>query len=1182
MPTVVSEVTYYDLEINTIVVEDDQPIDGLVGTPEEVIAQINDLPGGSVVTEPFKVIVLPLADGGPHDCEPEQMLPLPTLELIGSGDEDTEIPLKLKITPVEPYYEDLNDLISLPNGVVGDFGIGLSLPPGSSVTTEPPGGVVFDPITGTWVLDLSVLGVDPNDPTQTQGEILFTPPEHESSPTNPFDPAETFGPDDPYDELNTLEYSMVLNNFTCNTSTSGSGSFNLIINPVVDTPTIEFSGGNSFDEDTAFDLDLTITSPDGGERPGETVLIEVDNTNGGTLLDGDGNPLTGTDQGNGMTLYEVPYTDVDALQLRAAEHYSGLLDIKVTAFSQDIDFNTASATLSTTLNVIPVADIPTIEFDDTVIDPDTGQPFVDKSGVLTMVTAIEDVPLNLSTYIDATTPDQDGSETYTIVLGGVPDYLEVGGPAGDGLIDNGDGTYTIAPDAYSQVTLRLVDEHARLPDSLNAELPSQILLNISVNTLELANSDDASGAQNFLLKVRPDAGEPILTAAISPATGVEDAGDVFTVTMSAETPDPHETMHFEIAVPDGAQVFVDGAEVQVTDGVAIVEATAQGQVGSGNYSFVPIGTVTFVAPEDFGGLTTVDVTAVTTDADGIFTDTEQSDTQNLELDIVPSPDLELTVTDPDVELTETDRPVLYRPASDFDIVVTDQDGSEIVDTVTYTLQNIPQGMTYLVGTSTMRVTGTDLVFTGSEAEFSQLTLVFPRDYATNDAPLTGSINVTTNEGGNETGNFTVQVAGELDLTVIVDVTPETAPQTGLPIEIDFGIDAQVTDTQPSPSETLEEIVIQFDSILPAGTVASAGTIDGDRLTLTRGATSPADFAVLVAALSITLPGTAAGTLTGEITVTTNHGSADAEPFEVAINEQPAIAGPVEITSIDTEFTVTFDELLANASDPDEPLTVDNIMVDDPQVGVTVTATGVTITVPEGYVGTPTLSYDVIDSGPGPAQSEATAILDIDTLQMEADGSNTGPDGVVRDLMNNVNNTLGGEAVAKGTDGNDAVVLSAERPYDGITGFALQDGSDFVDLSAATRGFTLDLGAGDDWAIGSDSNDILIGGAGADTLQGGGGEDIFQLTDLSSADVILDFDEPVGFFPQGVDQIDLTSLVSLNDGETLEDHVGYDNTNGELTVDGTLAATVGTDGGGFAEEVEVIFNNASGAQETAVI
>ena len=95
--------------------------------------------------------------------------------------------------------------------------------------------------------------------------------------------------------------------------------------------------------------------------------------------------------------------------------------------------------------------------------------------------------------------------------------------------------------------------------------------------------------------------------------------------------------------------------------------------------------------------------------------------------------------------------------------------------------------------------------------------------------------------------------------------------------------------------------------------------------------------------------------------------------------------------------------------------------------------------------------------------------------------------------------------------------------------------------------------------------------------------MFQITDLGSTDTILDFEEPTGvLFPSGVDQVDLTALVSLGVGETLVDYVGYDNSTGALSVEGSAAATVFSSGGGFADEVEVIFNNAAGAQETAII
>ena len=78
-----------------------------------------------------------------------------------------------------------------------------------------------------------------------------------SSPVNPFDPDETLGPDDPYDDLSELDYAMRLVNVDCDTVKSGSGTFDLTINPVVDGPDIILGGADVFDEDTVYDLGLS-------------------------------------------------------------------------------------------------------------------------------------------------------------------------------------------------------------------------------------------------------------------------------------------------------------------------------------------------------------------------------------------------------------------------------------------------------------------------------------------------------------------------------------------------------------------------------------------------------------------------------------------------------------------------------------------------------------------------------------------------------------------------------------------------------------------------------------------------------------------------------------------------------------------------------------------------------------
>ncbi|MFA3916717.1 cadherin-like domain-containing protein [Ruegeria hyattellae] len=1061
VPTAVTEVTYYDLTFTTIVTEGDAQLPSFLGlTPEEVIDQIDTLPGGAAVSEDISIVVVPNPGVGPDPCGPDQDLPLPVLQLIGSGDEDTEIAFQVQIVitdEVRDYYDSIDDLVNLPNDVTGSFGLAIDLPGGSTLSSDPPGAVLFDPVTGKYAIDLSVLGVDPNDPTLTAGSLLFTPPPHESSPANTFDPDATFGPSDPYDGLDQLDYSMILINSTCNTTQDGAGSFSITINPVVDGPEIVVLGGNSVLEDTAYAPGIEIRGIDPGERLTGDIVIEVDNSNGGILLDGDGNPIPGVPVGGGFVAYSVTEDQLPTLQITANAHYSGPLDYRVTATSQDVDpFDTASTTITQTLTIIPVADAPVFDFDETPNDPETGQPYVDLSGPTPVITIIEDVAFTLGSVIDADSPDQDGSEEVTLVLSGVPDYLEVTGPS-SGVINNGDGSYTIAIGAFEQVQLRLRDENARTPDSDDPSIPDEIPLTLTVNTLELANTDSNSGSVDFNLRVRPDADIPTVSATVSPDTGVEDDGTIYTLNISGTTPDPHEIINFEITEPPGGRILLDGVEQPVVGGVVTLTGIKGASTGGGEI-FLPQGVVTFEPQQDLAGDVTLEVVAVTTDTAlvGGFSDSESSAPVEIELTITPT----------------------------------------------------------------------------------------------------------------------------LDLDVTVDPDPDPVAQTGAQIQIDLGIDAEVTDTLPMPVETLDEVVVQFDGGLPLGGTVSDGVLSTDRqtLTLSRGSMSPADFTLLVASVAIFLPGSFAGAVEGTVTASTNHGTAPAVPFDIGVNDQPEVSGPVSVASSDPVFFIKYDSLLANASDMDGPLSVTNISSDEPSnVAIDMQAGGVQITVPDGYVGTPVLTYDVVDSGTAPASAQAQANLDIDTLQMETTGATiTDPDGTPRDLLGDVTGSVGGNDIARGTAENDAVVLSVTSPYAEIEGFSLLDGEDFIDLSASSDGFSVALGAGDDRAIGSAGEDVMTGGDGADILEGGAGSDIFVMTDLTLSDVITDYEGPAGG-----DQIDLTALVGV-DPANLGSEVTYDNTSGELDVRGTLVATVNDTAGGFSSEVEVIFNDADGAQQTAVI
>ena len=256
--------------------------------------------------------------------------------------------------------------------------------------------------------------------------------------------------------------------------------------------------------------------------------------------------------------------------------------------------------------------------------------------------------------------------------------------------------------------------------------------------------------------------------------------------------------------------------------------------------------------------------------------------------------------------------------------------------------------------------------------------------------------------------------------------------------------------------------------------------------------------------------------------------------------------------------------------------MENPSSDDPDVSVTLLADAVRVTVPDGYVGTPVLTYDVVDDAGVPATAQATADLDINTMQM----IDTGQVMLGNPLLSDVTGAPGGTDIALGTDAADSVVLDpSARPYAEVEGFSLLGGDDIVDLSAGSAGYSVDGGAGADRITGSAGDDLLSGGADADTLTGGAGDDIFAMTDLLASDVITDYRSPSA--AGETDQIDLSSLVQLSGTEAIADRVSYDTGTGALNVDGSQVAEVQT-GSGFADQVQVIFEDAANTQQSAVI
>ncbi|MEP4877671.1 MAG: calcium-binding protein [Tateyamaria sp.] len=1361
VPETVSEVTYYDLQFNAIVVEDDAQLQALIdalpqdakpGGPafdfDAFLALVDALPGGDVTIEDFTVVVVPEDGDSGMDCTPEQDLDLPILSLIGPLVEDQQGELKLVLTP-NGEYQTLGDLLTLPSNVSGDIGIGITLPPGSSLSGSPAGSVLFDPVTGSWAIDLEKLIGSNTNGTESEGSILFTPPPHQSSPTNPFPVDETFGDQDDtgtfrYDELDSLDYTIILNNITCNKTTVDKRSFSIDIQPVVDGPNMVFDGPPSFLEDTLYFPEISITGVDGGERAVGGVVVGLDGDSGGDLfLNGVRLTPDAVDPTTSDKSYNLARADLPNLSLTAREHFSGTLELSVTATSEDLTGAvplTKTTTETRSVLVIADADVPLIEFKDDLVspDPDTGQPYVDLTNpAVPVLTIIEDIPFLLSDAVSLTFPDQDGSEIASVVIGSlarpVPDYaiVTLGSGASTRLVDNGDGTYTVNAEDFDKVQIALRDEHARTPDEFDPANNGDIPLSLSAITYEIPNADTEETTQDFVLRVRPDADVPTVAATIDPTMGTEDDPDPYEFIITGTTPDQHEGMSFEISnIPAGGRIFVGTTEVTVTGGVAVIDSKPGASI-PGIFAFEPVDTVTFVPPADFAGNVAFEVRAITIDSTepgAIFVDTEPSAPANVVLEIEVAPDLVVTVDDALVEFDETDATVPYKPYDGFTIDVTDNEasgGPEFVDSITYTLIGVPSNITwsglsdpglvtvtnnvltfratgatsqaefealvlefpadfstesrndlapgplvaelnvttnengdvtvnnqidigatedldFVVVTQDVVLTETDLEvdfspstavraqatdadgsesstidlviedvplgtnwtgtgaslngnnleFSGNDAEYAALVIHFPADWATNGTPLNALINVTTDEGGANSATFTIEVIGTPDVSATV--MPVDQVQTGSQITLDLGVVVEVTPTSAANYEWIEEVVIDFDDPLPTGATVlpPEASVVGQKLTLSGGtAGNQTAFMALVSALAIVVPGDFVGDIAGAVEASSNHGDLmSAVPFTATVADDgpPVITPPpVEINSTDAMFAVPFADLLTNATDADLPLDIQNVGSSAAQVQVSLGSDEVLVTAPNGFVGKPNLTFDVVDAGG--ASSPSSAILDINTLQMVVVGITTDPDSNVKDLLGDVTGGSGGGDIALGTAGDDGVVLSGSAPYTDIEGFDLLGGSDFIDLSAATRGFKITLGDGDDWAIGGAGdddisggadNDILQGEGGSDILTGGAGQDVFVMTDLTASDVISDFDVPVG--PTGVDQIDLTTLVSLSGGEVLADKVVYNNASGDLNVNGNTVANVTASTGGFAKEVEVIFNDASNMQATAIV
>ena len=184
--------------------------------------------------------------------------------------------------------------------------------------------------------------------------------------------------------------------------------------------------------------------------------------------------------------------------------------------------------------------------------------------------------------------------------------------------------------------------------------------------------------------------------------------------------------------------------------------------------------------------------------------------------------------------------------------------------------------------------------------------------------------------------------------------------------------------------------------------------------------------------------------------------------------------------------------------------------------------------------------------------------------------------IAGDRDDNISGGNGNDVIYVG-GGNDTVNAGAgdDTIYGGTGNDQLygNDGNDYIEG-----------GEGDDIMYGNAGNDTLVGGAGVDTLRGFGGVDTFIMTDLSAADVIVDYSGADG----DGDLIDLSSLFQ-NDNPLANGIVSYVGNELRVDLDGAgpdayaVAATfTSTVAAGPPATISILYTDTSNQQQTMVI
>ena len=805
---------------------------------------------------------------------------------------------------------------------------------------------------------------------------------------------------------------------------AGDGSLDLEIIPVskendgdilFDQPhtfTIEYGNG-TYSDAIAGEVNGSLEIPGSGSAPTLSVHsknegtedVSVDDVLSGTTAgSADVSYVVTTATNNGSVdtsdMYQLPdgsFVGTGAINFNPDANFNGDAGFDVDIIATDSKGNQSTVSETIVLDIDPVLD-----------DAQTSA----QGGIEIDGGNAESIDLN----IQITSSDTDGSET---LQGDVTLTPQDGGQlTGTGIIDNGDGTYTIAPENLGSV--------AFVPD---AYTHGSYSFEISYTRIDT----DANGTDHVTLNVTE-------TFSINLASEVDQI-DV-DLTPSSDSIDETEDYPLDLSV---LQHDSDGSEISSVkiSGVpdALVIHNANG-VQIGNYSDNGDGTVDIVLKGDevpadgglklhdttdtYGGTFTLNVTAFSLDK--VTKEIEQgADSVTLTINPVAS-----DIAEVDAGSAQTNRVVGTEDDSgmplDLDVIMTDLDGSEKLK-ITFSEEFADNGFGAKY-TDSFGVTQTlteNSLLTPEEAKSIQLV---PGPNYSGDFDLTVNVqSVEVDANDNVLDTLTTPVSKTVQITVepeaddvaLDEISDQTVVEDAS--AVDLGLVLTLDDVN-------EELNISLDGLEPGATVSVSGQ------TVTVGNSGQVSFTNLTQVeaetLSVAPPADYSGTMNINVSVKTVDGgdvldTAVTQSFNFIVTpeaDQPDLDDPSlsESDDVDNEgatFSYNLD-LSASLTDDSEELSfrVDGIpegcsLTNDNGDNLIITDGSITLT-PDQLDGlTLTSPVELASDGPGGLNIEVTAISteDMGTADPADDNSaiqtKTIIDGVIEGLAYETSSGLSG-------------------------------------------------------------------------------------------------------------------------------------------------------------------------------